>query len=305
MGRIRSYTTYAAPERRKERRFRVPIELFANKLVIELLVLFMIVCGIANLMLHHSYFAVTDIAISGLDSYASAAALATTKSYLGDRSYGFIPHGSYIACSPEELEDALRHTLALDSITITKQFPHTLRIVASETPIRMEVEAPNGRAYISNDGLLVRWYPKEGNAAAPKLLGPVVRFPNDLTVSGVLQPIVSEELENIIVTLQASALRLAGRGLLAITLDPSMLDRITLQYEQGTEVIISGTTNIPLQLKKAVAALSYTKPNMQVDVRFADKIFVSAISPNIISEQRVGAATSTTDALAASSTVQR
>ncbi len=245
-----------------------------HKETIEVIFLCAIVASNAWLITHHAYFQMNDISITGLDTYASAEVQTSLTDYLHKTHFG-IPHASFIGFTPTEVIDQLHGIVALDTITVVKKFPHTIQINAAETPMRIRINAINGTALVSADGLLVRWYPTGSTEQPVVIEGPSMQINSAITPQGILQPILEPQVHAAVVAIRANGASLNGFKLQSILYDPIDDDRFVLQYEQGTQVIVSGSANISVQLQKAIAAIQKTGVGKKIDVRFADKVFVS------------------------------
>lgn len=256
---------------------------FLNKTVLEVCALCIVLGAGVWLVTRHQFFLINDISITGLDSYAAAQARVVVRAYMEDNYFG-VPQKAFIGMSAGALENRLREKVALDSLDIQKIFPHTLRIRAAETPAKMRIHAPNGEAFVSFDGLLVRWYPADKEPG--HLVGPVVFSQKEIVPLGVLQPVLQPHEHTIITAIRNLGGKLNSARLVSIELRQDDPERIIVTYEQGTRVIIAGSADIGVQLKKAAVSLSRVGPGKQIDVRFGDKVFVSTKKDAEISSQK-------------------
>ena len=277
MRRHQKYAVHYKPansERRRGAGFQFPdLSWLLNKTIFELAGLCIIIGANLWLVTQHPYFQINDITIVGLDSYSTAQARQTIDSYFKTSYFG-LPRQAYIGLSVGALKNELEKTIAFDTVTIEKKFPHTLQIRATETPMKMRIHMPNGDALVSADGLLVRWYAASSTNPAP-IAGPVVLTNAPGTFQGPLTPVLSEHNQSIVTTIRSRGAQLAGTRLLTVELNQDDPERIVLAYEQGTRVIITGNADIGVQLEKASVSLKKIGAGKQIDVRFADKIFVS------------------------------
>jgi hypothetical protein len=245
-----------------------------NKTIFEVLLLVSIVATIVWLITQQAYFQVNDITITGLDSYASVQAQQTIESYFKISKFG-LPHHAYIGLSVLELQKELQKKIALDSIAIEKKFPHTLRIHATETPMKIHVHMLNGDALVSADGLLVRWYPAGGIEPAT-IAGPLIITNVPGAFQSPLSPVLSQREQEIVAAIHMHGLLMGNEKLLAVEFMVNDPERIILAYGQGTHVIITGLADVAVQLKKAIISVESVGPGKQIDVRFGDKIFISS-----------------------------
>lgn len=266
MNRFSKRTSHYIPQDEATAR---TFKLLINKTTAELGGLFVVLVGLVSLVSSHSYFSINDIKIDGLDAYAAEKARDVIDAQL-NANYS----RSYVFVSEKKILAALQQELALDTSTVEKKFPHTLRVRANEVPLRMRFVAPNGQAYVSDTGELVRWY---STTSTPQLLPnePIIFVPQEITQRAVLQQVVDQKTLDNVRAIHLQASRISRARLTGILLSDTSTDRAELIFERSAKVITKQSADMTIQLRKAALAAEKYQNAKTIDVRFADKVFVT------------------------------
>lgn len=249
------------------------IRMFLNKTTFELGILGAI-CGAAiTIIIRHPYFQITDVRIEGLDTYAGEIAKRSVSEIQNDSLYG-VPSNNYVLLQVGKLEKLLQGRVALDSIELTKRFPHTLIVHAVEREVAFLVLGSNGTAYIADDGTLVRWYDKQQDREIDRTNFVVLKISGDVQSRGLRDRVLDQsvvERMNII----ADSARGLHRGTLESIIIESESETVTLQFSTNLAVTMRLDADIDVQMQKTKLSSVKFPTAKKIDVRFADKVFVT------------------------------
>lgn len=275
MNRLSRNTSRYIPNERHEAQhaaFRLPLRRLFNKTAFELAVLGVVIIGGIHVMGTHAYFQISDVKVSGLDTYASGQARSVIDVYLS-RSWPGLKGNSYLAVKPNKLGTEIGQRLAIDTINVKKVFPHTLLVEAGEVRMRARVIALNGEAYVSQEGLLVRWYSTTSTAPAIQNV-PTVIVDKVISSHNILEPVIDKGVIDSVLHIQRAAPTISNSPLRRIHLYDEPFDKVEIEFDRGLVVAAKLSGNMDVQLRKAeVSAAKYLNAK-QIDVRFADKVFV-------------------------------
>lgn len=247
------------------------IRLFLNKTTFELGILGIICGAVLTIVIHHPYFQITDIKIEGLDTYAAEIAKRTISHVQHDSFYG-IPANNYVFLQVAQIEKLLQERIALDNVELTKRFPHTLVVRAVEREVAFLVVGTNGTAYIADDGSLVRWYDKNQNVDPANFVA--LTLSGDVQSKGLREQVLDQSVVqrlNII----ANASSGLHRGALASVDLESESDTVGLRFATDLTVSLRLDADIDIQMQKAKLSSAKFPTAKKIDVRFADKVFVT------------------------------
>ena len=283
MKRYRERMHTAAPAARhprnekSERHFTGPswstIRMFLNKTTLELGVLGLLCGGAATLLIQHPYFQITDVKIEGLDSHAYAIAKKGVSEIQAAPRAG-VPANNYVLLQVGGLKKLLQDRIALDSLQITKRFPHTLVVSAAERQTVFIVHAKNGVAYVAADGSLVRWY-EAGTYMADGQQSNFVKVISNSEIQShkLLETVISDQTVHILTTV----VQKAPKALLGDIVSVELVDAETLRvlFARGASIQLRMDADIDIQIQKAELSAKKYPAARHIDVRFADKVFIS------------------------------
>lgn len=240
---------------------------------VKLIFLLALISAQAALLANHEYFRLTDIRISGLDTYASARARDATHDALS-KTILFFPRNTYVSISTSHIQKKIQAQLALDSIQVEKRFPHTIVVEASERQPLMQLIAKNGAADIGDHGDIIRWYPA---GTTNERLGQAPRFeiPEMLQSTELGSVAVAPELFSAVQAGTAAAAKLGSATLVSARDTGAGEAELSLMYSNKLEVILRTRANVETQIAKAIVSYKKYPQAKKIDVRFSDKVFVS------------------------------
>lgn len=246
-------------------------KLIRQKYFWELIILFLLIGGSGELLLCHNFFKVHDVQIIGLDGRATDLARTTINTYLNS-GWGGWRHNNYYLLDTQVLTNNLTRTIATDEISVTKIFPHTLRAQITELPIRAAVEFDNTIALVSADGEVVRL---ATTSTAQARLVPWIYCGGFASSTAVRAQIISSERLQIAQQIFSLAAQINSPQVALIFLPNNDLERAELRLQSGKRVIFKPTADLNAQIKKAGAAAAKYPLAKSIDVRFADRAYVS------------------------------
>lgn len=263
---------------KSERHFTGPswstIRMFLNKTTLELGVLGLLCGGAATLLVQHPYFQITDVKIEGLDSHAYAIAQKSVTEIQASSRAG-VPANNYVLLQVSGLKKLLQDRIALDSLRVTKRFPHTLIVSAAERQTVFIVHAKNGVAYVASDGSLVRWYDGYTYAAEQS---PQTNFIKVITSAEIqshklLESVIAAETVKILTTIAHKApTQLLGN---IASMELTDAETLRVQFARGASLLLRMDGDIDIQIQKGELSAKKYPAAGQIDVRFADKVFIS------------------------------
>lgn len=246
-------------------------KLIRQKYFWELIILFLLIGGSGELLFCHNFFKVHDVQITGLDGRATDLARTTINNYLTSGVWRW-RHNNYYLLDPQVLTTNLAQTIATDQLTVKKIFPHTLHAQITELPIRAAVEFDNVIALVSADGELVRL---ATTSTAQARLVPWIYCGGFASSTAVRTQIISAERLQIAQQIFALAAQINSPQINMIFLPDNDKERAELRLKSGKRLIFKPTADMNAQIKKAgVAAAKYPLAK-SIDVRFADRAYVS------------------------------
>ena len=249
------------------------IRMFLNKTTFELGILGAI-CGAAiTIVIRHPYFQITDIRIEGLDTYAGEITKRTVNEVQNSSLYG-VPSNNYVLLQVSKLEKLLQGRVALDSIELTKRFPHTLIVHAVEREVAFLVIGSNGTAYIADDGTLVRWYDKQQDSEIDLTNFVVIKISGDVQSRGLRDKVLDQSVVQRM-SIIADGARGLHRGVLESISLESESETATLQFSSNLAVTMRLDADIDVQMQKTKLSSDKFPTAKKIDVRFADKVFVT------------------------------
>jgi len=247
--------------------------MFLNKTTLELGVLGLLCGGAATLLIQHPYFQITDVKIEGLDSHTFAVAQKSVAEIQASSRAG-VPANNYVLLQVSALKNLLQDRIALDSLHITKRFPHTLVVSAAERQTVFIVHAKNGVAYVASDGSLVRWY-EPGTYTAEGQQSNFVKVISNSEIQShkLLETVINDQTIRILTTVVQKALK----ALLGDIVSVELVDAETLRvlFARGASIQLRMDANIDIQIQKAELSAKKYPAARHIDVRFADKVFIS------------------------------
>ncbi len=247
------------------------IRMFLNKTTFELGILG-IICGAAVVIIvQHPYFQITDIRIEGLDTYASEIARTSIDEVRSSSLYG-LPRNNYVLLQVGTIEKLLQSRTVLDSVELVKRFPHTLVVRAAEREVAFVVVSPNGVAYIADDGTLVRWYQSDEQTDFGRYT--VIKVAEKIQNHGLRESILDRETVARMNVIAGHASSLHRGSLGHISIEPES-ETVTLQFVGGVAVVLRLDADIEVQMQKARLSSVKFPAAKKIDVRFADKVFVT------------------------------
>jgi len=249
------------------------IRMFLNKTTFELGVLGAICGAAATLVIHHPYFQITDVRIEGLDTYAGEIARQSISEVQFSRVMG-VPTNNYVLLQVAHIQKLLQARVVLDSVDLTKRFPHTLVVHAAEREVAFVVVAPNGTAYIADDGSVVRWYTKDDSARADQANHVVISVSQDIQTHGLRESILDQSVVQKMNAISSVASTLHRGALSYITLALES-QTVSLQFATDVSVTLRLDADIDVQMQKAKLSSTKFPTAKKIDVRFADKVFVT------------------------------
>lgn len=255
-----------------QRRTWVTIRMFLNKTTLEIGVLGLLIGTIATIFVRHPYFQITDIRIDGLDTYAGAVAKHAVDEAQNDVLLG-APANNYVLLQVGSLQKALQGRIALDSLQITKRFPHTLIVHAAERPAAFLVEAKNGTAYVAADGTLVRWY-DSGERADTQTNYTTIHLNADMQNHALYGQVIEAGIMRTLSAITSSSALIHRGAIRFISLDTET-KTASMEFDAGLAITLRLDANIDVQLQKAQLSSGKYPNAKRIDVRFADKVFIS------------------------------
>ncbi len=249
------------------------VRMFLNKTTFELGVLGAICGAAATLVIHHPYFQITDVRIEGLDTYASEIARQTVSEVQFTRLLG-VPTNNYVLLQVDSMQKLLQGRVVLDSIELTKRFPHTLVVHAAEREVAFVVVGPNGIAYIADDGSLVRWYGNDDKGRADQTSHTVIKVSQDIQSHGLREIVLEQSIVQKMRMIATSAGGIHRGALSFITLETES-QTVTLQFATDVAITLRLDADIDVQMQKAKLSSNKFPTAKKIDVRFADKVFVT------------------------------
>ena len=249
------------------------IRMFLNKTTFELGVLGAMCGAAATLVIHHPYFQITDVRIEGLDTYASEIARQTVNEVQFTRLLG-VPTNNYVLLQVDSMQKLLQARVVLDSVELTKRFPHTLVVHAAEREIAFVVVGPNGIAYIANDGSLVRWYGSDDKSRADQTSHTVIKVSQDIQSHGLRETVLEQGIVQKMSSIAESSGGIHRGALSFITLETES-QTATLQFATDVAITLRLDADIDVQMQKAKLSSNKFPTAKKIDVRFADKVFVT------------------------------
>lgn len=249
------------------------IRMFLNKTTFELGILGAI-CGAAiTIVVHHPYFQITDVHIEGLDSYAGEIAKRSVGEVQSASLYG-VPANNYVLLQVNQIKKLLQARVVLDSVELTKRFPHTLIVHAAEREVAFLVVGPNGTAYIADDGTLVRWYNKEQVSEVDGTSFVTIKIPQNIQNHDLRDVVLEKDIVQRMGVVASGAAALHRGALQFITIEPES-QTVTLQFATDVAVTMRLDADIDVQMQKAKLSSVKFPTAKKIDVRFADKVFVT------------------------------
>lgn len=247
--------------------------MFINKTVIELCVLSVLISAIGTFLFTHTYFEIRDVRIEGLDAYASEKAKKIITEELS-RKVLKLPANNYLLFNTDRLASELENTIAVESLSIEQKFPHSLIIHATERPVAVQFSAPNGVAYVAPDGKLVRWYePHERIDRNPMI--PIVRYGTEISDHKLFAQVIESRIIESVTNSAAAAHKITKNKFSGALLKSGTDDTITLEFNPTPSIVIRINADLTVQLKKAEVSAEKFPNAVKIDVRFADKVFVT------------------------------
>lgn len=247
------------------------IRMFLNKTTFELGILG-IICGTAVVIIvRHPYFQITDIRIEGLDTYASEIARASIDEVRSSSLYG-LPRNNYVLLQVGAIEKLLQSRTVLDSVELVKRFPHTLVVRAAEREVAFVVVSPNGVAYIADDGTLVRWYAPNEQVDTARFI--TIKVAENIENHGLRESVLDRETVTRlnVISNHASSLHRGSLGYVSLEAES---ETATLEFVGGVAVVLRMDADIDVQMQKARLSSVKFPAAKKIDVRFADKVFVT------------------------------
>ena len=249
------------------------VRMFLNKTTFELGVLGAICGAAATIAVHHPYFQITDVRIEGLDSYASEIARQTVNEVQFSRLLG-VPTNNYVLLRVDSMRKLLQSRVVLDGVELTKRFPHTLVVHAMEREVAFVVAAPNGTAYIADDGSVVRWYGKDDSSQADRKNRVIISVAQNIQTHGLRELVLDQTVVQKLNAIASMASTLHRGALSYITLALES-QTVTLQFASDVAVTLRLDADIDVQMQKAKLSSTKFPTAKKIDVRFADKVFVT------------------------------
>ncbi|MCX6780766.1 MAG: FtsQ-type POTRA domain-containing protein [Candidatus Magasanikbacteria bacterium] len=246
-------------------------KIIASKTFFELVIFCALIVFLGTTILKNQYFKINDISIDGLDTFASEQVKKSVSETLNKKIFS-TRNDSYLTFRTSQLESEIRTRVSLDTISITKRFPHTIFIHATERPVVLSVHATNGTAIIARDGKIVRWTDRPDQLS---VVLPNVYVPWSINETKLETNILNQDIVNELMSTVARSHELVGHQLKDIHFEGEDTDLADIAFNDGLVIKTKITSDIETQMKKAKITVIKFPLARQIDVRFSDKAFVT------------------------------
>ncbi len=126
-----------------------------KKLVLELSILAVSVISLVYLIVFSGLFNITHITISGNKKITTAEIETVIKNTLDYKTLRVIPNSSYFLANIEDISEVLKRRFPIDTISITKEFPHDLKVEITEKISTIIYDNSSTYALVGLDGSII------------------------------------------------------------------------------------------------------------------------------------------------------
>lgn len=230
----------------------------------------------ATLISHTPFFRITDIKITGSDSFVTSKAHETVRGALTMSGFKQMPY-NYFAARQTQIARQLENEIVATNISVKKIFPHTIIAVVEEERPSAVVNEMGVWFYVNEEGKIIRLL---GNFTSGTNSIPSIILKNDATdvtneqSRGLREQIVSPDvIKAVKIALHTNANERTRPK--EFIIQNERIDAAVMIYEEGSDVIIDLTADVRVQCEKAKLARKKYLRAKQLDVRFGDKIYTS------------------------------